>query len=118
MGRFVNDFEIEQNVQRFRGTDARNRLRAALVVSHLADWANDHSDGWAYWPKPARAAAKAIEATDARTYADREAQERTDLTDAELVKVIAPIKAFLTRCGPNVSAAERAGILLPVTQKG
>jgi hypothetical protein len=75
----------------------------------MEDYANSHSDGWAYWPKPARACSKAFELIDGRT-TDRFEQERVDATDAEVTAALRPIKAFLTRQG------ERHETVLPPRQ--
>ncbi len=99
--RFMNDYDIDRALGRYEGNDnTPNRLQAALTLLRLAEWTNSHSDGWAYWPKPARAAAKVMDLLEGDgTWAGQEALEEIDATDAELKKALAPIKAFLTRQG-------------------
>lgn len=93
--RYMNDWDIDQARRRYRGQP--NRLRVIKTVDNLRRWANANSDGWAYWPKPCRAAARAIELiTGDGTYA---AFSRPDATDAEVTAALRPIKAFLTRQG-------------------
>lgn len=110
--RFMNDFDIEYARQRFGRGSTPNRLALALVVDNLRDWADDHSDGWAYWPKPARAADKAMALIESRTSRENDEQERNDITDVEMQTAVRPIKAFLTR--QKVSAEEREIILRAV----
>lgn len=102
--RFMNDYDIEQARRRFTGESMPNRLALALIVDHLRDWADYNSDGWAYWPKPVRAAARAMEHIDSTTFRVTE-----DISDAELRAAVRPIKAFLTR--QRVSREEREVIL-------
>lgn len=96
---FMNEYDLGTAIQRFDAAETMNRLHVARTVSRLAMWANRNSDGWAYWPKPVRAAAKAMALIESRTYAENERQEEVDATDAEVTKALAPIKAFLTRQG-------------------
>jgi hypothetical protein len=113
---FMNHFDIQQAISRHTQNSQPNRLGAALVVSHLAEWADDNSDGWAYWPKPRQAAARLTDIAD-RWNAD------SDVTDADLAAAVKPVKAFLTRQAretnrhgnPRVSPAQREQILRSVT---
>ena len=100
---FMNDYDIEIAQHRFSAGATPNREKVADVVAKLAEWADDNSDGWAYWPKPARAADKAMDLIDPRTYAEIETFEATDATDAEVKAAFRPIKAFLTRNGVDHS---------------
>lgn len=116
--RFMNEYDIDYALRRFMPYDGPddsptpNRARLAVLVNNLADWADGHSDGWHSWPKPVRAAAKAIALIESTTSHNNDEQERHDATDAEFKAAIAPIKAFLTR--QNVPQAERDEILEPV----
>ena len=98
---FMNDYEIDLALRRFNGNNAPtpNRFRLAETVANLASWADNNSDGWAYWPKPGRAASKATALIASTTFTENEAQETTDATDAETTAALRPIKAFLTRQG-------------------
>lgn len=97
--KFMNEYDIGRATLRFSRGDTPNRLRLAEVIENLMLWANRNSDGWAYWPKPCRAARKAIELVESRTNAENDEQEQTDATDAEVKAALVPIKSFLTRHG-------------------
>ena len=100
--RYMNDFDLER-ARRIATRDGRtNRLRLVQTVDALRRWANDNSDGWAYWPKPARAAAKAMELIEGD--GTNAAHDRPDATDAEVTAALRPIKAFLTRQGVGHAA--------------
>jgi hypothetical protein len=93
--RYMNDYDFARAYRTH--ADQPNRLRVLRTVDNLRDWADRNSDGWAYWPKPCRAAARAIElVVGDGTYA---ADQRPDATDAEVAAALRPIKAFLTRQG-------------------
>lgn len=100
--RFMNDYDIERALRRYSTGRTPNRLRAAITIARLANWTNRNSDGWAYWPKPCRAAAKImalLEGTGSTTNDVLDTLLRTDATDAELKAALVPVKAFLTRHG-------------------
>lgn len=98
--RFMNEWDIESARRRFDPSRTPNRAYIAAVVDALRDWTNSHSDGWAYWPKPVRAAARAFELIDGGySFRERDDQEHIDATDAEVQAALRPIKAFLTRQG-------------------
>ena len=60
--------------------------------------ANSCSDGWAYWPAPARSAHKLIELIEDADRAERRGQT-PQLTVADLDRAYRPIKAFRSRYG-------------------
>lgn len=97
--RFMNEFDLAEAFTRFNPEQTPNRAALAEAVYQLATWANANSDGWAYWPAPARAAAKAMEQIDPTTWADIQRMESEDCTDTEFKAAAAPIKRFLTRQG-------------------
>lgn len=93
----MNEYEITE-AWHFAGHNGlHNYERGALVLSHLKTWTNQNSDGWPYWAPPKRASAKLQAALEEmmRTHF-RDVQ---DLTEAELRKLLTPIKSFLTRRG-------------------
>lgn len=96
---FMNDYDIEIAQHRFSQGSTPNREKVADVVARLSQWADDNSDGWAYWPKPARAAAKAMELIAPVTNADIDNFLRQDATDTQVAAALRPIKSFLTRNG-------------------
>ena len=105
----MNRWDLRYARERFTRSTTPNRLALALVVDQLREWADDNSDGWAYWPKPARAAAKAMVLIQSTTGRANIQQEENDITDEEMRAAARPIKAFLTRQG--VSAEHRELIL-------
>lgn len=103
--RFMNDYDIERALQRYAWHPILGP--AASTLANLAEWANSHSDGWAYWPKPARSAARLMEMIErdgTATYIFDD--ERADVTEAEYRKALAPIKAFRTRMSADFEIVE------------
>lgn len=113
MTRFMNDYDLHVARSSYGRGNTPNRLALTMVVDHLREWADCNSDGWAYWPKPVRAAAKAIDLIDSRTREDRDRMQREDIADAEMQAAVKPIKAFLTR--HKASASDREIILRAVS---
>lgn len=110
---WMNRYDIEEAVRRYDPGQTPNRAHLAATVDALKDWTDGNSDGWPYWPKPSRAAARAMELIQHTTYADAERQETEDATDAETKAALSPIKAFLTRQGvahDTVIPARQTGI--------
>lgn len=108
--RFMNSYDIARALGRYSGAATPNRYAAARTVSCLADWADANSDGWCYWPKPCRSAARLMELLEGNgTYEAFRQREDVDATDAELSAALRPVKAFLTRT--EASASDRAYIL-------
>ncbi len=105
MKKFMNDVEIQ--VASTRWVDHPVLGPATKTLANLRQWANCNSDGWAYWPKPARAAARLMELIDrdgtSRYYFD---DTRADATVAEYRRALAPIKAFRTRQGADFQIME------------
>lgn len=99
---FMNDYDIQQAKYALCGTGQTPNLgHATEVLENLMDWADANSDGWAYWPKPARAAAKLVARVQEAEKEYRTGGELEDVTDAELKRLYAPIKSFLTRQGAD-----------------
>lgn len=96
---FMNEYEVEDAGATFDSTDTPNLATGARILSELVDWANSNSDGWAYWPKPARAARALMERLQEARTTYFKGHEVKDLTDSQLKQALAPIKAFLTRQG-------------------
>lgn len=108
---YMNDFDLAFAGSRFARGRTPNRLALTRVVDELRHWTNDNSDGWAYWPKPCRAARSAMVLIQSTTNAANHEQEAHDITEAELKAALRPIKAFLTR--QQVSPEARERILRP-----
>lgn len=118
---FMNDYDIAYARDRFTRNSKPNRLALAIMVDRLREWADAHSDGWAYWSKPRNAAAGAIAHIESTTNRANMVQEDVDITEDEMLAAVRPIKAFLTRKSkvphglhpgrPMVTAEERELIL-------
>lgn len=98
---FMNEYDID---------DARHRYRdhpvlgpATATLADLRDAVNKYSDGWAYWPKPSRAARLLQELI---TVCDRFDDERADATAERLRKAYGPLRAFRTREGIEFKITE------------
>jgi hypothetical protein len=113
--RYMNDYDLYSARSRFARADTPHRLALAEVVDNLREETDQVSDGWAYWPKPARAADKAMALIESRTSRENDEQERTDITEAEMLAAVKPIKAFLTRHKDVYSDEARERILRWVT---
>jgi hypothetical protein len=108
MSTWMNDYDIEIAYRQFGDGGTPNRFAAVCVVNRLRLWTDANSDGWAYWPKPARAASKAMDLIASTTNQANDEKRFNDASDRELRAALSPIKAFLTR--QNVPAGARAEI--------
>jgi hypothetical protein len=102
--RFMNDFDI--NRARRMYADHPVLGPAAKTLDNLREWADWNSDGWAYWPKPARAAAKLMELIERDGTNRFYGGPREDVTVAEYRRALAPVKAFRTRQGADFEIVE------------
>lgn len=109
--KFMNDYDLGYARQRFTRSTCPNRLALVLVIDNLREETNLVSDGWAYWSKPCRSAAKAMALIESTTNQANDAQEREDITVAEMQAAIRPIKSFLTRHAAVFSSSQRERIL-------
>ena len=96
--RFMNEWDIDEAERRYGDHPVLGP--ATRTLRNLAQWANANSDGWAYWPKPVRAAARLMEMIERDgTSRYRFDDEREDVTAEEYAKALRPIKAFRTKHG-------------------
>ena len=109
--KYMNGYDIAQALRRYGRGRTPNRLALTTVVANLCHETNRVSDGWCYWPKPCRAAAKAIALIESTAYPEYERRQREDITDAELRAAVRPIKSFLTRHAHVYSPERRERIL-------
>lgn len=79
---------------------------ATETLANLRDVADANSDGWAYWPKPARAAASLMELIEGDGTWDYRSGDRDDATSAKLKAAYRPIRAFCTRQKLTVEIVE------------
>jgi hypothetical protein len=92
---WMNTWEIEEAANRFSGHPILGP--ATKTLQNLERWTNSHSDGWPYWQKPSRAAAKLMEMIEA-AHPFRDGKEPTE---AEYKAALRPVKAFRTRQGAD-----------------
>jgi hypothetical protein len=104
---FMNEYDIEDALRRANPDTEPVFTEAVITLANLAAWTNANSDGWAYWPKPCRAAKSLQEAIQAHLAYERSEyrhpREGAEITAATLKKALSPIKAFLTRQGADVA---------------
>jgi hypothetical protein len=93
--KFMNQWDIEDAVNIYQGHPILGP--ATRTLSNLVEWTNCNSDGWAYWPKPARAAARLMTIIDSKRYD----MDREDVTAVDIRKALSPIKAFRTKQGAD-----------------
>lgn len=93
---FLNEYDIDRLYSRFHYDPLLGP--AVETLECLRIWTNANSDGWAYWPKPSRAAAKLQNLLyEADRYERTNRREGAWPTKADVKKAYTPIRAFLTR---------------------
>jgi hypothetical protein len=97
--KFMNTMDIEDAMLRYAGHPVLGP--ATRTLHHLAEWADDNSDGWHSWPKPCRAANKLMEMIERDGTSKYRFGDRDDVTAAEYRKALSPIKAFRTKQGAD-----------------
>lgn len=95
--RFMNEFDITSAQRRWAGHPVLSA--AADTLANLAAATNANSDGWPYYSKPARAAAKLMELIEGDGTWQFFHGKREDATPDKLKAALKPIKAFRTRSG-------------------
>ncbi|ALY10869.1 hypothetical protein WILDE_87 [Arthrobacter phage Wilde] len=98
----MNQDEVLDAAERwFDREDTPNLYEGAQILARLMGWTNSISDGWQYWPKPKRAAAKLMATLESKRRERFDGPD--DISAAELTKLVSPIKAMLTRAGADHS---------------
>jgi hypothetical protein len=119
---WMNEHEVQEvliNIAEAHDVEeVPNLYTGARVLDALVEWTNENSDGWPYWTKPSRAARSLMEVFTERSYAIRFGQDRdgsplADITEADLKRVLTPVKSFLARQGVDYSAALPWAAVLP-----
>lgn len=98
--RFMNTYDIDDRARQYANHPVLGP--ATRTIASLRDAANANSDGWAYWPKPARAAAKLMGLIEGDGLDPRNVRfdtERADATPDKLKVALRPVKAFRTKSG-------------------
>jgi hypothetical protein len=106
--RFMNDCDIDNARDDWAGHPVLGP--ATRTLASLRDAADANSDGWAYWPKPARAAARLMELIErdgTARWLPPHNPTRPDATPAEYARACAVLKAFRTRSGLPFEIHER-----------
>jgi MoxR-like ATPase len=102
----MNEHDVEE--ARHQWQDHKVLGPAAETLSNVVWATNACSDGWAYWPKPVRAAQRLMTMLDTCAQLDRRAKELPD--DAELLATyklaVRPLKALRTRQGMDFDIKE------------
>lgn len=96
---FMNEYDVDECLRHFHPSELPNLSKGSQTLANLVRWTNRNSDGWAYWPKPVRAAKSLMLMLNAARDQFYRGYEPKDVSDAELAKALRPIKAFLTREG-------------------
>lgn len=97
---FLNEYEVKNLAYAFE-SDTPNLQRLAKVLDRLVNWANRTSDGWAYWPVPARAAANLMEVLNSAYSEFLKGNVVNDVTAQDVRDLLRPIKSMLTRMGAS-----------------
>lgn len=103
--KFMNTWEID-NAQR-RWSNHPVLGLATKTLANLRDAADANSDGWCYWPKPARAAHQLMELIG-----------RGEATSAQLRKAYAPLKSLQTRTGLQFAIEHAAPVRIRHVVRG
>jgi hypothetical protein len=95
--RYMNSCEIDDAARRWQDHPVLGPATATLAA--LRDAADACSDGWAYWPKPARAAARLMTLIEGDGTARYLSGDRPDATLEALRAALRPVQAFRARHG-------------------
>ena len=101
---WMNECEIEDAAVRFRHHPVLGP--ATRTLANLCECANRNSDGWPYWQKPSRAAARLMELIERDGTWEYHHGNRPDATVTELKAAYRPVRAFLTRTGLTCEVVE------------
>lgn len=102
--RFMNERDVEDARHRYFDHPVLGPATETLV--NLVEWTNSHSDGWPYWAKPCRAAAKLQELIEGDGTWDARIHPDDRATPEALKAALRPIKAFRTRQGADFAIIE------------
>jgi hypothetical protein len=110
---YMNEYEIAGAEALAESEGWKVTLDAIATLKRLIEWADTHSDGWAYWPKPAQAARQLMERIQDQERKARSSYPKYDMTYNERDAALRPIKAFITRqiSGGGADESDRRFIL-------
>lgn len=86
---YMNGSEIAESKERLASHPILSR--ATNFLACYKEEVDNHSDGWAYWSAPVKAARKLQELVQTRG--------TVPVTEAQLTSAISPIRSFYTRIG-------------------
>jgi hypothetical protein len=121
MGFILNEYDVAWAVNLAEGDV---EVEAVTTLANLVRWANENSDGWPYWAKPANASTRLQKLVKDHVLPHRYDYRPDALDEAEYRSSLAPIKAFLTRQGvdhseviaPSVEERARAEVQAELRQ--
>lgn len=93
----MNEYDLRRARDRFTRAAKPNRLALVMVVDELRQWADEVSDGWAYWAAPRQAALRAMNLIESTTNEENARREKVDVDEITMRHAVVPIKALLTR---------------------
>jgi hypothetical protein len=102
----MNDYDIDMALQRAKPGSFQQR--AAFFLKEFKEEVDAHSDGWAYWPAPVRAARLMMEIAAERLASSNfnsPAQQ-----EAQWNKAVGQIRSFYTRVGYKANMKMPASI--------
>lgn len=94
---YMNDYDIQSAKAWAESEGWTVTLDAIATLERLVEWTNTHSDGWAYWPKPARAANQLMQRIQEQERKARSSGPKYDMTYLDRDVALRPIKSFITR---------------------
>lgn len=103
---FMNEYEVADAAGRW--ADHPILGPATQTLANLVAATNRCSDGWAYWPKPCRAAAKLQDLIQGDRSHEARFGDREEVTAEHLKLAYRPLKAFRTRQGMAFELVEPA----------
>lgn len=105
--RFMNEFDVHAAQLRWTGHPVLGP--AANTLASLMEATNANSDGWPYYTKPIRSAAKLMELIEGNGTWQFFQGKREDATPEKLRAALKPIKSFRTRSGWKFEIHEPKG---------
>jgi hypothetical protein len=101
---FMNEYDVMRAIGAYGGHPVLGPAVQTLV--NLVNWTNCNSDGWAYWPKPCRAAKQLQQLLVGDGKWAAEERQKATVTADDVRKALRPIKAFRTRQGADFEIVE------------
>jgi hypothetical protein len=113
MATFLSQHDVSTIESALPETGTPNLVRSARIMAALVEFADNNSDGWAYWQAPRRASARLADVLGLSLNAYYRGAEIADITEADLRDLCKPIKAFLTKRGIDHGMDLPWAVILP-----